>query len=134
MMEGRIHELAIRVDSSVIDGNGHVNNVAYVEWMQRVAVSHASTWQIDALMEENGTTWFARRHGIEYLRPVFEGDEVVARTWIAGAERVKSLRRYEFYRNEELVARGETEWVYVDVSSGRPRRIPEVMRDFVLGE
>ena len=29
------------VPESVVDQNGHVNNVAYVQWMQDVAVQHA---------------------------------------------------------------------------------------------
>ena len=27
----------------VVDGNGHVNNVAYVQWMQDAAIRHAGT-------------------------------------------------------------------------------------------
>ena len=30
----------ITVSASVIDGNGHVSNVAYVQWMQDIAVEH----------------------------------------------------------------------------------------------
>ena len=125
------HEFLITADAAVIDGNGHMNNVAYVDWMQRAALSHAGTWRIEELMERDSATWFARRHGIEYLRPVFEKDEIKVCTWIESAERVKSLRRYEFFRGEEMVARGETEWVCVNVETGRPKRIPVEMHEFI---
>ena len=82
-------------------------------------------------MKEEGTTWFARKHVIEYLRPIHLGEKIEARTWIDSAERVKCLRRYEFLRDGQRVAQGETEWVYVDITTGRPRRIPKEMEGFV---
>ncbi|MDB4404167.1 acyl-CoA thioesterase [Akkermansiaceae bacterium] len=130
-MAENIHEYRIIVDAKVIDGNGHVNNVVYVDWMQRAALSHAVTWRVEELMARDEATWFARRHGIEYLRPVFKDEEIKVCTWIESAERVKSLRRYEFFRGEEMVARGETEWVYVKTTTGRPKRIPLEMREFI---
>lgn len=47
------------------------------------------------------------------------------------AARVKSLRKYEFFRDQELVARGETEWVHVDIESGKPKRIPKELLQFI---
>jgi len=131
MTNDNVFREIICVDRSHIDGNGHVNNVVYVEWMQRVAIGHSATWDLDDFMNEQGVAWFARKHVIEYLSPVFLGDEVEVRTWIADVGRVKSLRRYEFLRDGNLVARGETDWVFVSVDSGRPARIPEMMKAFV---
>ncbi len=131
MAKNSYHKI-IQIDSGMIDGNGHVNNVVYVEWIQEIATAHASTWGVDDLMAEDGAAWFARKHTIEYLRPVFLGDEIDAHTWISTVERVKSQRRYQFLRNGEVVAQGSTDWVYVDSSSGRPKRIPEMMKEFVF--
>ena len=36
-----IHRLEIAVTPEVIDGNGHVNNVEYIRWMQQAAISHS---------------------------------------------------------------------------------------------
>lgn len=47
---------------------------------------------------------------------------------------MKSLRKYEFYRSDQLIARGETEWVHVDFVTGRPKRIPEELRKFIYVE
>lgn len=66
-MSGMKHEITIGIDGSVIDENRHVNNVAYVEWMQRGAISHASSWNVESFMKGNLATWFACRHEIEYL-------------------------------------------------------------------
>ena len=78
-------------------------------------------------MDEAGATWVARSHHIEYLKPVFAGEDVIALTWVEGFRRVKSLRRYQFLRQSDnvLLARGQTDWVFVDIASGRPKRVPD---------
>jgi acyl-CoA thioesterase FadM len=43
---------------------------------------------------------------------------------------VQSLRKYEFARADggAVLVKGETDWVLVDVATGRPKSIPEEMR------
>ncbi|NNC87385.1 MAG: acyl-CoA thioesterase [Akkermansiaceae bacterium] len=117
----------MRVPDEVIDENGHVNNVAYVQWMQDVAIRHFRALGGEEALGESGATWVARAHRIEYLRPAFAGDALEIATWIADVGRVSSKRCYEFFRagEEKPLARGETDWVLVDIASGRPKRIPE---------
>jgi acyl-CoA thioester hydrolase len=70
-------------------------------------------------------------HHIEYLAPAFAGDAITVLTWVADFRKVRSLRRYKFVRAEDqrVLAQGETDWVLVDASSGRPRGIPDEIRD-----
>jgi acyl-CoA thioester hydrolase len=51
----------------------------------------------------------------------------MVRTWVTNFRKVRSLRRYRFLRvsDQALLAKGETDWVFVDAASGRPRPIPE---------
>ena len=56
----------ITVPKEVIDGNGHVNNVVYVQWMQDIAVEHyASIGGVTA--QGADATWVVREHKVEYL-------------------------------------------------------------------
>jgi len=112
------------IPANVIDENGHVNNVAYDQWMQDAAMRYA-----EALVEytpAENTTWYAREHRIEYLLPAFLGEELEVRTWLSDVKRVRAHRRYEFIRKSDgkVIARGETDWVYVDATTGRPLAIP----------
>lgn len=123
------------VPESAMDQNGHVNNVVYVQWMQDVAILHSKATGGTQAMHTAGGTWVVRSHTIEYLSPAFGGEEVVALTWVANFRRVRSIRRHKFLRKSDnvLLAKGETEWVFVDAESGSPRKIPEeVMRLFPL--
>ncbi|MCU0804802.1 MAG: acyl-CoA thioesterase [Burkholderiales bacterium] len=131
----RIYRHAFEVPESALDRNGHVNNVQYVQWMQDVAVMHADAAGCSAATDAAGATWVARSHWIEYLRPAFAGDRVVAVTWVSNFRRVRSLRKYRFVRVDDgaLLAEGETDWVFVDAATGKLRAIPtEVTSAFTL--
>ncbi len=126
----------ITVPKEVIDGNGHVNNVVYVQWMQDIAVEHyASIGGIKA--QGPDATWVIREHKIEYFLPAFEGEEIEVRTWVENIRRVRSLRKYEFVRKSDnkVLVEGETDWVFVDVKTGRPQPVPpEVIETFLSGK
>jgi acyl-CoA thioester hydrolase len=114
------------IPQSAIDENGHVNNVAYVQWMQDVAIEHyASIGGIEAQGPE--ATWVVREHRIEYLLPAFAGEEIEVRTWVENIRRVRSLRKYEFIRKSDgkTLVKGETDWVFVNTKTGRPVLLPE---------
>jgi acyl-CoA thioester hydrolase len=132
MAETRSQQLTTKfiVPGEVIDANGHVNNVAYVSWMQDVAIQHARDTGGTAATHAAGCTWVAREHRVEYLAPAFEGDVIQALTWVEEIRRVQSVRRYTFTREGDgrLLARGFTNWVFVDVETGRPKMIPDSVR------
>ena len=113
---------------SAIDENGHVNNVAYVQWMQDIAVEHYASIGGVAVQGPD-VSWVVREHRIEYLLPAFAGEEIEIKTWVENMRRVRSLRKYEFMRRSDnkVLVRGETEWVFVDVKTGAPRAIPEAV-------
>jgi acyl-CoA thioester hydrolase len=122
-----VYQHHFTVPESAVDQNGHVNNVVYVQWMQDVAVLHYEAAGGNQAMQDAGATWVARSHHIVYLKPVFAGEDVIALTWVETLRRVRSLRCYQFRRQSDnvLLAKGETDWVFVDIASGRPRAIAD---------
>ena len=123
----------IIIPSSAIDENGHINNVVYVQWMQDLALEHyASIGGIEA--QGPDSTWVIRKHSVEYFLPAFEGEQIEARTWVEDFRKVRSLRMYEFIRKSDgkVLVKGETDWVFMDTKTGRPKAIPvEVEKIFV---
>ncbi|HET9910191.1 MAG TPA: thioesterase family protein [Anaerolineales bacterium] len=117
----------IAIPESAIDENGHVNNVAYVQWMQDIAIEHYQFISGMNSMEPFGATWVVREHRIEYFLPAFAGEEIVIKTWVENIRRVRSLRQYEFVRKTDgrILVKGETDWVFVDIKTGTPRAIPD---------
>lgn len=115
----------IIIPASAIDENGHVNNVVYVQWMQDLALEHYSN--IGGIEAQGpNSTWVIRKHSIEYFLPAFEGEEIEARTWVEELRKVRSLRMYEFVRKSDgkVLVKGETDWVFMDTQTGRPKAIP----------
>lgn len=109
-----------------IDQLGHAGNFHYVKWMQHAAIAHstANGWPPEKY-DELGAGWVVRAHRITYLKPAFEGDRLAIRTWVVSARPAASVRRYEIrHENGTLLARAETEWVFVNYKSQRPIRIP----------
>ena len=128
-----VYSKTFTIPKNSIDENGHVNNVAYVQWMQDIAIEHySSIGGVEA--QGSNTTWVVREHKIEYLLPAFENEEVEIKTWVENIRRVRSLRKYEFIRKSDgkILVKGETDWVFVDVKTGSPRAIPDdVSRVFI---
>lgn len=124
------------VPEEVVDENGHVNNVVYVQWMQDVAVLHSEIrGRFKALYQNLGTTWVARSHAIEYRSPAFAGEQIEVLTWVSDFKRSSSLRKYKFVRtrDQKVLAQAETRWVYVSAKTGRPCTIhDEVMNSFAV--
>ncbi len=128
-MLGRVYAKTITVPPSAIDSNGHVNNVAYLQWMQEIAVEHYATLGGPDAQKPFGT-WFVREHRIEYFLAAFAGDEIEIRTWVENMRQVRSLRQYEFVRKGDgkTLVKGETDWVFVNVKSGKPVAIPQEVK------
>jgi acyl-CoA thioester hydrolase len=122
----RIFKLDLTVAKEATDEFGHVNNQRYIAWMQEVATAHsaANGWPMERYLEI-GAAWVVRSHFIEYLRPAFAGDALEIDTWAASLALREVVRKYRFHRAGQILARAETKWVYVDIKSGRPKRIPE---------
>jgi acyl-CoA thioester hydrolase len=121
-----VYRLEITVPATVVDRNHHVNNIAYLQWMQDAAIQHSAAAGCTALTRALGATWVVRTHRIEYLAPAFAGDVLSVLTWVANFRKVRSLRRYKIIRttDRKILAQGETDWVFVDAETGRPRAIP----------
>lgn len=125
-----IYKHDITVTADMVDANGHVNNVAYIQWMQDAAVHHAHASGCTQASLSLGATWVVRTHHVDYLRPSFAGDSITVVTWVANFRKVLSLRKYRIIRagDEVVVAEAETTWVFVDAKSGRPRKIPDEIK------
>jgi len=125
-----IYTYSLSIPDDVIDENGHVNNVHFVQWMQDVAVRHYEAMGGIDVTRSLGATWVVRSHQVEYFLPAFAGDEIELRTWVANIRRVRSLRRYEFIRKQDgrTLVKGETDWVFVDAKSGMPLAIPQAVQ------
>jgi acyl-CoA thioester hydrolase len=120
---------SVEVGKADIDVLGHTNNVVYLRWLEQVAWAHSESLGLDwEAYKRLGRAMVARRHELDYLAPTFAGDSLQAGTWLAENDGKLSMwRRYQIIRVSDgvTVMRGLTQWVCVDLQSGKPRRQPE---------
>jgi acyl-CoA thioester hydrolase len=125
-------ELCLSVGDDDIDALGHASNIAFVRWIQDAAIAHSSAVGLGLEgYQRLGAVFVVARHEIDYLRPAFRGDALLARTWISSVMAAKCLRATELVRvaDGEVLARGLTTWGFVEMATGRPRRIPAEVRE-----
>jgi len=114
---------------SDIDAFNHVNNARYIDWANEIAWAHSEALGLS--MEDYkqiGVGCVVWRHEFDYVAPVALGDEVEIATWITENDhRVRLVRAYEM-RNAKtgaVVFKGRTKFVTIDMSTGKPARMPK---------
>jgi len=120
--------MTVPVQSADIDGQNHVNNTVYLRWVQDVATAH---WGSLASAEaQTAIGWVVVRHEIDYKQPANLGDEIVLRTWVGEASRLKFERWTEIRRKDsnQLLAQARTLWVPIDSKTGKPTRVSAEVR------
>ena len=132
------------------DAVGHVNNAAYLHYLEQAAIEHSAAvgYPLDRYREMS-TLFIVRRHVVDYLRLASPGDVLEVITWAAEIRGPRAVRAYEVCRHgqveshvgtvavpadgllpptyvpaSEPLVRARTQWVYVDLDSGRPLRVP----------
>ena len=146
-------ETFFRVRFHEVDALGHVNNAAYLNYLEQAAIDHATFLGLDLpRLRELGGVFVARRHDIVFVRPTFAGDLLRVVTWLGEPRGARVDRHYLVFRepgpisdvpvggrpitspaspvDDAVSARATTEWVFAN-NQGQPRRIPnEVVRMF----
>jgi acyl-CoA thioester hydrolase len=118
----------VTVAPADLDQYGHTNNVVYLSWLEKVAWAHSV--QLGLGMDDYrrlGAGCVARRHELDYLAPTFAGDRLRLGTWIAECDgKFTMWRAYQIVREGDgrTVLRGRTQWVCIDMTTGKLRRMP----------
>lgn len=113
------------VSNEDIDEQGHVNNVAYVRWIQDVAVAHWFAVTDETMREKY--TWVVLRHEIDYKKQSFEGEEIEATTWVGEPTRISWERFTEIKRGEDLLVKAKSIWCLINREREKPSRITAEM-------
>ncbi len=149
-MTAATFEMIVSVLPGDIDEQNHVNNTVYLRWIQDVATAH---WKTLASAESQAAIgWIVLRHEIDYKMPASLGDEILLRTWVGKASRLKFERFTEIRRksgrsnaepssgeidppqdgfavaNNQVLAQARTVWVPIDVRTGKPARVSADVR------
>jgi acyl-CoA thioester hydrolase len=117
------HSFRIGIDPADIDFMGHVNNAAYLKWVQAAVVSH---WEKLAPAEAVAKhLWVALRHEITYRKPAFLNDEVIAQVVLEKVHGARAFYETLIKRGEEVLAEVKSSWCCLDAATLKPSRIAQ---------
>lgn len=122
----------IAIKESDFDMLGHVNNVVYLQWVQDIAEGHWKSIASPKVLKEN--IWVALRHEIDYKKETKPGEPIIAETFVASMEGVKSERITKIYHAEtgQIKAQARTFWCLLDANTKRPKRISAEMKSLFV--
>ena len=125
------YRLLAEVRREDVDELGHASNLVYLRWVLEAALAHSTSVGLDqAAYLARREAWVVRSHEIHYLRPALPGEQLQIETRVASMAAANSLRRTRILRASDGVelCRAATDWAFVDLDRGRPRRIPQDIR------
>ncbi len=128
------YDLPVRAAPADIDELGHVSNLVYLRWVQEVAIAHSTALGWDgAAYQRLGASWVVRRHEIDYVVPVLEGELITLTTWVEAVKGASSVRRTRMARTADgaVVCRATTTWAFIDLARGRLIKIPDQLRQVI---
>ncbi|MDN3524413.1 thioesterase family protein [Halomonas sabkhae] len=124
--------LDLEVEDSSIDHYGHVNNAEYLRWVERISWAHSEHLGLSlAHYRQLDRAMVVHRHELDYLSPAFAGDTLQLATWIVACDdRLTLTRRFQLQHagTRRTLLRACTRFACIELSSGRPRRLPEAFR------
>lgn len=126
-----VFEQAVIVRPEHIDALQHVNNIVYLQWAEYVAWQHSVQLGIGVPeFQQHDAAMVARKHELNYLAACFEGEQIRLCTWLTQCDGLSLYRQYQFVRktDQKVVFEGETRWVCIRLSTGRPMRMPEFFK------
>ncbi|MEX2961955.1 acyl-CoA thioesterase [Microbulbifer sp. TYP-18] len=129
----RPFEWRVEVAGEQLDGLHHVNNAEYVRWCERAGWAHSVALGLDVSHYQQLDRGMAiRRAEYDYILAAREGDELLFGTWLTMVDgRINLTRRFQVFRLSDgaLILRAQWQMVCIELSSGRPRRMPQAFRD-----
>lgn len=121
-----------RVSADDVDALRHTNNTVYVRWCEECAWEHSASLGMDLpryLELDRAMAVVEGRY--RYLQASYLDDEIETATWIVHwDQRLTMTRQFQIRRVADDVSllRGEVRFACIEISSGRPRRLP---REFI---
>ena len=110
-----------------IDELGHVNNANYLRFVEACGRAHSDGLGLTLeVFKDYGVVPVIRKHEITYHRPAKLGDTLLLSTQVAkiGGPRAVRHNKVRLAEDKTLLVDVLTEWVWLDVASGRPKRVP----------
>lgn len=114
--------------ASDIDGLDHTNNAVYVRWCEEAGWAHSNALGLTLADYKRLDRGMAiRRSEFDYIFATNEGEQLLLGTWLLpGGSPLSMQRCFQLIRERDntTVLRARWDLVCIELSSGRPKRLP----------
>jgi acyl-CoA thioester hydrolase len=126
----KVFILPIRIYYADTDLSGVVYHANYLNYMERARSEYFRRLDIKVadLDADEPTAWALRKAELEYIRPAKVDDLIEVHTITSHMTGARLEATQTTYCNGELLVRGKVQACVVTLS-GKPRRIPQSVRD-----
>lgn len=132
--QGKTFILPIRIYYADTDLSGVVYHANYLNYMERARSEYFRAVGITKLADLDAaepTAWALRRASLDYVRPARVDDVIEVHTYTAKITGARLEAVQTTFCNGQLLVRGSVEACMITLS-GKPRRIPQDVRDKLL--
>ncbi|HSR62624.1 MAG TPA: thioesterase family protein [Gammaproteobacteria bacterium] len=122
-----LRRMEIPTRFSDVDAQGHINNLAYLEYMQECRVQ----WFLDLDVRDEYGTVVVNTH-IEYLQELFYPGSVTVIMTGSDPGRSSFMSHFEIWAPDEngtLSARGYAKMVFIDPEKRKSVPLPDIVRN-----
>lgn len=117
-----------------MDAFQHVNNVAYLRYLEEARVDWMFNEGAAAGAESFAAGTVVVRHEIDYKRPLtYRPEPILVETWVTRIGNASFDVSYEVKDDTYVYATATSVLVPYDLAAGRPRRISEAERSYLEG-
>lgn len=120
--------LAVVPQDDDIDGLDHVNNAVYVRWCEQAGWAHSEALGLSlADYRRLDRAMAIRAAHYDYVLPGLAGERLTIGTWLTASDgKLNMTRAFQVRRDGDgaTLMRGRWDLVCIDISGGRPRRMP----------
>lgn len=117
------------IEEDQIDHYEHVNNVAYLSQLEKLAWQHSNSLGLS--MQQYKTLdrgMVIQKHILNYKLAAHLGDVIACATWIVMCDsKFRLTREFQFIsmKNHKTVFTAQTHFVCVSLSTGAPKKMPK---------
>jgi|SRR5699024_1994397 len=126
VQKAEIFELPIRVYYEDTDAGGIVYHSTYLNFMERARTEWlmAKGINLNTHAQMHQEMFVVRKLNIEYRQPAHLCDDLIVQSRIIERSRTRALFEQNILRGDEILTRGNVEIVTLDVTTRRPKPLP----------
>jgi medium-chain acyl-[acyl-carrier-protein] hydrolase len=126
------HELRFTVRACEAGPFGVIRLASFLDYFQEAAGEHAALLGVSVLdLLKQNLTWVLSRYHLQFGRYPVWGETARIRTWPSARQHLFALREFEAVdKDAAVIARATSSWMLLDVTTKRPVRTVERLKDF----